>query len=124
MHPIDPPAGRGDLGVDEIDGAPEIVRGKARPAPERAEAEMETECDVVRQSPGKPSDRRDMGRDIALPRTIRWRIVDRTDFPRAVPLQREILVRNRLENGVKFGRDCRLVAGTDACEILGLRKRQ
>src|SRR6185369_8923078 len=66
VHPVHAPAGGGDRGVDEIDGAAEILRLEARPAAEGAEAEVEAECDLIRQFLRQPPDRRDMHRDVAL----------------------------------------------------------
>jgi hypothetical protein len=46
VDPVDPAAGRGDESVGERDGLAEIIGHEARPAAERAEAEVIAERDV------------------------------------------------------------------------------
>ena len=101
-------------GVDEIDRAREIVGRERRPAAEGAEAEMEAERDVRGDHLRKPRNLRDVGLNLKLRRHAPAGAAHRLQFPGAIPLDRQVFMRNLGGDGFDLRRQRRLEAGTDA----------
>src|SRR5262249_36214550 len=61
----------------------------------------------------------DMGLQSSLVRVSLHVAMDCGNFPCAIPLDREILVRNGVEDRIQFGSDRLLIAGPDARQVPG-----
>src|SRR5262249_14795880 len=94
---------------------------KPRPAPERAKTEMESKRYVGWNFLGQTINRRHVGCDLALGAITLT--IDGRDLPGAVPLDGQILKWNRIEDGVEFSRDRRLVSGSNFLDISRNGKR-
>src|SRR5262245_32350928 len=122
VHPIHPPAGGGDATVCKFDRLPEVVGLEARPAAERAEAEVVAERDLVRDVRREVAHLRQVTLDRALERKARDAAVGILDFGRAVPLDGEFARGNMRDDVGDLGAQGLLVAGPDARKVTHIRK--
>ncbi len=117
VDPVDAAAGGLDGGVGEIDGRRKIGRRKARPAAERAEAEVIAELDSLRDARRQDAELRDVALDGAVGGIARHRAVGVLHFGGAVPLDGEIVVRDVLDDGVDLGGERFGEAGPDLVAV-------
>src|SRR5215471_4192578 len=99
VHPVDPPSGFFDAGIGELDRLPEVIGSEARPAAERAEAEVIAERDLLRDVRRETAHLRQAALDSTVERKSRNGAVGVLDLGRAVPLDGKLARRNLRHDG-------------------------
>src|SRR5262245_9594002 len=113
VHPVDAPAGGFDAGIGKLDRLSEIVGPKARPAAQRAKAEMIAERHLLRDVRREIAHLRQAALDRAVERKAWDGAIRVLDLGRAVPLDRKLARWDFLDDLGDLGARCRLIARPD-----------